>query len=431
MLAEACAAPAAAASDDSISAEAAAVTFDAVVRIVGETHFDSAAVGRSWLQRADSLRHEAAGSRTNAKLHHVIRELLLPISGSHLRVVAKQRLGGDVAVQIPVADAGEIGLELRWVDDMLTVSRVRDRGPASRAGVKTGWLVETIDGCAPSGGGPSRFDWTRIAERAMRSLRGPVGTSSTVNFLDHEDRSRTMVLVRDSSPGRLAELPNLPSMRVSVVTARRPRVSGGLVGMLRFNAWHPVIMEDITSALDSLVDADALVLDLRGNTGGVAGMYPWLAGFFLPAQTYLGYFSARAMRQALCAAASVPHRAPDVRPLAILIDGHSHSTTEMFVASLQAVGRARVFGDTSLGGVVGAIYDRLPNGDVLEHPVVDFVTATGGHPEGAGVTPDEVVPLRRVDLIADRDVVMDRATVWLMTQTGQPVVREQAKKCAE
>jgi carboxyl-terminal processing protease len=190
-------------------------------------------------------------------------------------------------------------------------------------------------------------------------------------------------------------------------------------------------MEDITSALDSLVDADSLVLDLRGNTGGVAGMYPWLAGFFLPAQTYLGYFSARAMRQALCAAASVPHRAPDVRPLAILIDGHSHSTTERFVASLQAVGRARVFGDTSLGGVVGAIYDRLPNGDVLEHPVVDFVTATGGHPEGAGVTPDEVVPLRRVDLIADRDVVMDRATVWLMTQTGQPVVREQAKKCAE
>ena len=160
-------------------------------------------------------------------------------------------------------------------------------------------------------------------------------------------------------------------------------------------------------------------------------MYPWLAGFFLPSQTYLGSLNARAMRQRLCAFTGVVERAPYLRPLAILIDGHSHSTTEMFVASLQSVRRARVFGDTSLGGVVGAVYDRLPDGDVLEHPVVDFVAATGSRPEGTGVVPDERVPLRRANMLAGRDAAMARAITWITRETRRPSTWKSVEKCAQ
>jgi carboxyl-terminal processing protease len=322
---------------------------------------------------------------------------------------------------------------LRVVDGQLLVWRVRADGPAARAGVRPGWIIRAIDGCTVTvGGGASAGDGqqemtrperARAAERAMRSLRGVAGSTAQVDVADGADRLRHVTLARVAAPGHLAELPNLPPAHVAVEWSRERTLAGRVAGVVRFDAWYPVIARDLAAAIDSLRDTDGMILDLRGNTGGVAAMYPWLAGYFVPGRSFLGAFVARGARQALCA---VPVSGPDssigrvryLHPLAILIDGHSHSTTEMFVASLQAVGRARVFGETSLGGVVGAMYDRLPNGDVFEHPVVDFVTATGSRPEGAGVVPDDVAPARRADLLAGRDAAMDAALHWLDREKG-------------
>jgi carboxyl-terminal processing protease len=76
----------------------------------------------------------------------------------------------------------------------------------------------------------------------------------------------------------------------------------------------------------------------------------------------------------------------------------------------------RVFGNTSIGGVLPAVFDRLPNGDVLYHAIADFVTADGIVLEGRGVIPDEPVPLRRADLLAGRDPVLETALAWIDTQ---------------
>jgi carboxyl-terminal processing protease len=66
-----------------------------------------------------------------------------------------------------------------------------------------------------------------------------------------------------------------------------------------------------------------------------------------------------------------------------------------------------------MGQALPALFDRLPNGDVLIHAYGDFVTATGTRLEGRGVIPDEEVPLRRDDLLASRDAVLDAALAWI------------------
>jgi carboxyl-terminal processing protease len=100
-------------------------------------------------------------------------------------------------------------------------------------------------------------------------------------------------------------------------------------------------------------------------------------------------------------------------PLAILVDALTGSASECFAGGMQSLGRARIFGQTSMGQALPAIFDRLPNGDVLIHAYGDFVTADGTRLEGRGVVPDEEVPLTRAELLAGRDATLDRALQWI------------------
>ena len=100
-------------------------------------------------------------------------------------------------------------------------------------------------------------------------------------------------------------------------------------------------------------------------------------------------------------------------PVAILVDGMTGSASECFSGGLQSLGRVRVFGQTSMGQALPALFDRLPNGDVLIHAWGDFVTGTGVRIEGRGVVPDEPVELSRAALLAGRDRTLEQALSWI------------------
>jgi hypothetical protein len=103
-------------------------------------------------------------------------------------------------------------------------------------------------------------------------------------------------------------------------------------------------------------------------------------------------------------------------PVAILVDGLPGSASECFSGGMQSLGRARVFGQTSMGQALPAFFDKLPNGDILIHATGDFVTADGTRLEGRGVVPDEMVPLVRSDLLAGKDRTLDAALTWIDQQ---------------
>jgi carboxyl-terminal processing protease len=104
---------------------------------------------------------------------------------------------------------------------------------------------------------------------------------------------------------------------------------------------------------------------------------------------------------------------PYAGPLAIIVDGLTGSASECFTGGLQSLGRARVFGETSMGQALPALFDTLPNGDVFIHAWGDFVTGTGVRIEGRGVVPDEKVALTRAALLAGRDAPLEAALAWI------------------
>ena len=105
--------------------------------------------------------------------------------------------------------------------------------------------------------------------------------------------------------------------------------------------------------------------------------------------------------------------APYSGPLAILVDALTGSASECFTGGLQSLGRARVFGQSSMGQALPALFDRLPNDDVLIHAYGDFVTSDGTRLEGRGVIPDEIQPLHREELLAGRDRPLEAALAWI------------------
>jgi len=116
---------------------------------------------------------------------------------------------------------------------------------------------------------------------------------------------------------------------------------------------------------------------------------------------------------------------PIDRPVAILVDEMSASTSEIFAGGMQEAGRARVFGRTTPGAALPAVMVRLPNGDVFVAAMADFVTPKGVRLEGRGVVPDEIIELTPEVLSSGADPDLRAAAKWILEQWGEPEGDEQ------
>jgi carboxyl-terminal processing protease len=98
----------------------------------------------------------------------------------------------------------------------------------------------------------------------------------------------------------------------------------------------------------------------------------------------------------------------------VLVNALSASGSELFAGSLQAVGRAKIVGQTSCGCLLGFLgYAHVPGGAELAYSEVGFVLSNGRRIEGEGVVPDREVPLTLDDLRASRDRTLEEAQAML------------------
>jgi carboxyl-terminal processing protease len=107
-------------------------------------------------------------------------------------------------------------------------------------------------------------------------------------------------------------------------------------------------------------------------------------------------------------------------PVAILVDGLSASTSEIFAGGMKDVGRARVFGTRTAGAALPSIIERLPNGDGFQYAHANYISASGATLEGQGVTPDVEIEPTRDDLMAGRDPVLQAAIEWIEQDRREP-----------
>ncbi len=422
------------ASGQSVDPDLAVLTFDSAWSRVNASYYDPDFGGLDWAAVREELRPRAAAASTRAELREVLEEMLSRLGESHFGIISESVADALDPAAVDAGDVsapGEPGLELRVVEGHLTVWRVREDGPAASAGIRPGWVVtrigdrdvaEWLEALAALDEGERAAGAMYLARRASSALVGPVDRPVSMALLDGQDRPVEMEVGREPPVGRPVRFGNLPTMFADLESRRIP-AGAGCVGVISWNVWMTPIGGPLDEAMGALADCRGIVLDLRGNPGGVGAMVMGISGYFMDTREALGVLRTRETelrfvsnpRRIRTAEGTVP---PYAGPVAILIDRLSASTTEIFAAGMQGVGRARLFGETTAGMALPALMVRLPTGDVLMHAFADLTGPDGTRIEGTGAIPDEAVPLTRKALLAGSDPPFDAALEWIRSSEG-------------
>jgi carboxyl-terminal processing protease len=400
------------------AAEWAAVreeTFSTVWQTVNDAYFDPRFGGVDWVAVREKYRAQLAAAAGPAELRALLQAMLGELQKTHFAILPR-----EAAVDQPSAAprTGTSGAEVAAIGREVVVTRVPARSPAAAAGLKPGDVVVRVGGqalaeiaasLAQSGLTPER-QAAHLTGFVASRLRADVGAAVPLVVAAPGAPERAVSVMCAAVKGTWSEpMGNFPAQLVECTAER----GADGIGCLRFNVFIPSLMKPIRALLRRLRPGDGLVIDLRGNPGGVTQMAPGICGWLTKDEFSLGKTT---MRKGFLGLEVAPQEGAFLGPVAVLIDHASASASEILAVGLQEAGRARVFGETSAGAALPSVFKELPTGDLLQYAVADLQTAKGRHIEGRGVTPDEVVRLSRDDLVAGRDPVLAAARSWLETQ---------------
>lgn len=400
-------------------------SFDEAYTKIKDRHFDPEKVGPQWDARHAELRPKVENARTVDEARSATKELIASLGQSHFGLIAADAYEdiaekpGDSAQ--PQADGGaEPGFELRAIEGRAVVTRVVPDSPASRAGIRRGWALVSVNGkpLAPilsklqKAHADSRDCGLMIAIALRGLLHGPEESEARYEFLGADDRAIPVQLRLEPPSGTPVRFGNLPTMYIDV--DRRSPAPG--IGYMWFSAWFdpPKLIAELQAAIKECNACEGFVLDLRGNVGGIGALAMGFGGWFVdkPDQK-LGTLITRDTRLNFVLN---PRATPFTGPLAILVDEMSASTSEIFAGGMQDIGRARVFGTPTPGAALPSTVEILPSGDRLQFAFANYISAKGEPLEARGVHIDVPIVVTRDALLAGRDPALDAAVAWIRSQ---------------
>ena len=159
-----------------------------------------------------------------------------------------------------------------------------------------------------------------------------------------------------------------------------------------------------------LAGAKALVIDLRGNPGGLIDSAQWFVSWLSRNEINLGKLIVSGTTLEL---KSTPQKRSFGGKLAILTDIDSASCAEIAAAAVQDAAAGKIVGGRTPGFCLPSQFIELPSGFHLQTVFGDGLRANGKRIEGVGVTPDIEAPATPEDLAAGRDPALDAALAEL------------------
>jgi carboxyl-terminal processing protease len=256
-----------------------------------------------------------------------------------------------------------IGVGLLPSDSGLSVVRIK-RGPAFRAGIRPGDVIVSIDGRSTVG---APF------EQSVRQILGPEG--STVQLVVHRG---ARVFTADVVRARISA----PAVHSKVLVAGKLRIGYVRVSAFKLGA-APVLR--LTLAKLRRSNVAGIVLDLRGNPGGVFDQAVAVSSVFLNRGVIVTLVGAHSRHTYFADG----HNAFKL-PLVVLVDRDSASSAEIVAAALHDNRRAVLVGEHTFGKGVVQTLRPLPNGAALRLTTARYLTPTGRDIDLRGVDPDLV-----------------------------------------
>jgi carboxyl-terminal processing protease len=287
-----------------------------------------------------------------------------------------------------------IGVDLASVEGYLEITRVYPRSPAMEAGLMRHDRILRIDG---------QFAATMPAEVAAERLRGKTGSMVELEVYRESNResmgqSSVLKLTR-----RTVSVPSVEYELKTVYMDTSDGMKPVSIGKLTIACFQETTLQEVKEALASLQTdgMKALILDLRGNPGGLVESAIQVAELFLP-EGIIVVSQTEALNKYLSLKWKGPIKADSMNPLLlpmiVVIDGETASAAEVLAGALKENGRAMLIGQTTFGkgsiqcfislkkAPFDKVFDKMPGG--IRITVAKLLSPSWQPYSGQGVRPN-------------------------------------------
>jgi len=382
------------ADSERLSARDRMANFEKIWRSIQDNYYDPGLNGVNWNDVHQRYRPQVEAVATDEEFYKLMERMVSELHDAHTHV-----LSPAVAENFKRQKMATLGFRVDEFDGKLVITELDAGSSAERAGIAPGMSIATVNGrpvaeklaeSAAKATDSSSVRATRIRLYAS-VLNGPPGTSTKLGLLRTDGSSFETTVTRDFN-GLSAQLSAklLPSGYAYV----------------HFNAFYPPAASQFKDAMQQFGHAPGLIVDLRWNPGGSGDELEAIAGNFFSAKTI---FARNKLRTRDTRPTYVENRNGPVYsgPVVILVNQYSGSSSELFAAGMQDVGRARIVGSQTCGCVLGVNHPvELKGGGLVMISRVLWFTPGGRKLEGEGVIPDKIVTPALSDIIEKRDPVL-------------------------
>jgi len=356
----------------------------------------------------DEWRAKAAATRDELDLYwNVFVPLELRFPSSHVAALPPASLlstqHGQKAVAAATAPGMDRGFEyvpvMRGTRRLYFVGDVTPGSPAAAAGVEPGWEIYAL----PNGAGPTEVGVFRVAGTPAERLEFETGKGWERKSSDDWQTSDAAFAAEQL---RKVEFRHVPAQPITIFTNKD--LAGG-VRYIRLGSFnYPQALDFVLKELDRAGRA-GVVLDLRGNEGGLVAQEMRLLDRLLPENSIVG----TRVTTGGAFTTRTGGGAKYTGPLVVLIGPGSASAAECVAAALQDHARATLLGRSTSGQTLTSRTWPLPGGGTLTLPYADVLRPNGKRIDGVGVIPDIPIMPGIEDVRAGRDPVLERALLEL------------------
>lgn len=283
-----------------------------------------------------------------------------------------------IGAQVELAEGG--GVRLRYLFP---------NQPAEKAGLRVGDVIIAVDG----------KDITKLSLlEAISLIRGPRDTRVVLTIRRGQEKPFDVTVTR---------------ARIEIPVVETKTLADDKIQYVALSEFSSIAPNRLADAINKALAAKptGLILDLRGNPGGLLDAAVRIGSYFVPDGPIL-------IERTRDGSEKVYNRVGRYllgsTPLVVLVDGGSASASEIVAGAIQDAGTGILIGEKTFGKGSVQLPNTLSDGSQLRVTIAHWFTPKGRGIHGTGLEPDIKVPLTKEDAAAQRDPQLDRAIQYLL-----------------
>ena len=387
--------------------------FEEVWSIIDEKYYDANFNGVDWKEVKKHYRPLIEKAKSEDEFYALLDRMAGELNDSHTRVFSPKR-----RVDREKKRSSSVGIEIGKIENKFVVTRILPNSLAEITGLKAGMIVNTVQGK------PVATSFAEALTEVGASSSERSATMRAFSKMFSGDPAENLRLELEGTDGKTIYV-ELPRRSFSNESDFEAKLLSSGIAYLKFGEFEKETPDKVLEFLKKYGGSKGMILDLRGNGGGDGEAGLSIAGYFLENKIAVARLITRTGKPPIPEIPMLLEAGTSggqiySKPIVILVDQGTASTSELITNALQENKRAYIIGAQTCGCVLGFLgYRKIKGGGDMSLSEFGFVTAKGKTLEGNGVTPDKIVLLTLENLRNDRDAALLEAEKYLKSSENK------------